>query len=89
MATAMALDVGASNASRMVGPTVGGLLLAGIGIEGAFLLSAVLYLAAIAATLAVRTRLAPSPGAGAVLGPHLGSGRRSSSPTSGLPRPWS
>ena len=68
MATAMAFDVGASNASRMVGPTVGGLLLAGIGIEGAFLLSAVLYLTAIAATLAVRTRLAPSPGAGAVLG---------------------
>ena len=68
MATAMAFDVGASNASRMVGPTVGGLLLAGIGIEGAFLLSAVLYLTAIAAMLAVRTRLAPSPGAGAVLG---------------------
>jgi MFS family permease len=68
MATAMAFDVGASNASRMIGPTVGGLLLAGIGIEGAFLLSAVLYLTAIAATLAVRTRLAPSPGAGAVLG---------------------
>jgi len=68
MATAMAFDVGASNASRMVGPTVGGLLLAGIGIEGAFMLSAVLYLTAIAATLAVRTRLAPSPGAGAVLG---------------------
>jgi MFS family permease len=68
MATAMAFDVGASNASRMIGPTVGGLLLAGIGIEGAFLLSAVLYLTAIATTLAVRTRLAPSPGAGAVLG---------------------
>ena len=68
MATAMALDVGAGNASRMVGPTVGGLLLAGIGIEGAFLLSAVLYLAAIAATLAVRSRLPPSPGAGAILG---------------------
>jgi MFS family permease len=68
MATAMAFDVGASNASRMVGPTVGGLLLASIGLEGAFTLSAVLYLTAIAATLAVRTRLAPSPGAGAVLG---------------------
>jgi MFS family permease len=68
MATAMALDVGAGNASRMVGPTVGGLLLAGIGIEGAFLLSAILYLAAIAATLAVRSRLPPSPGAGAILG---------------------
>ncbi|HEY4170735.1 MAG TPA: MFS transporter [Reyranella sp.] len=68
MATAMAFDVGASNASRMVGPTVGGLLLAGIGLSGAFLLSAVLYLTAIAATIAVRTRLAPSPGAGAMLG---------------------
>ena len=68
MATAMALDVGAGNASRMVGPTVGGLLLVGIGIEGAFLLSALLYLAAIAATLAVRSRLPPSPGADAILG---------------------
>jgi hypothetical protein len=28
MGTAMSLDVGAANASRMVGPTVGGLLLA-------------------------------------------------------------
>jgi MFS family permease len=68
MATAMALDVGAANASRMIGPTAGGLLLAGIGIEGAFLLNAILYLTAIAATLAVRSRLPPSPGAGAILG---------------------
>ncbi len=68
MALAMAFDVGASNASRMVGPTVGGLLLAGIGLSGAFLLSAGLYLVAVAATLAVRTKLAPTPGAGAVLG---------------------
>ncbi len=68
MGTAMALDVGASNASRMVGPTVGGFLLAGIGIEGALLLSALLYATAIAATLAVRSRIAPTPGAGAVLG---------------------
>jgi MFS family permease len=66
MATAMAFDVGAGNASRMVGPTVGGLLLAGIGIEGAFLLSALLYGTAIAATLAVQSRLAPTPGAQAV-----------------------
>jgi MFS family permease len=68
MALAMAFDVGAGNASRMVGPTVGGLLLAGVGLEGTFLLSAGLYLVAVAATLAVRTRLAPTPGAGAVLG---------------------
>ena len=67
MATAMALDVGAGNASRMVGPTVGGLLLAGVGIEGAFALSVLIYATAIAATLLVRTRIAASPGAGAVL----------------------
>src|SRR5262252_8391291 len=34
MGTAMALDVVGSNASRMVGPTLGGLLLAGVGIGG-------------------------------------------------------
>jgi MFS family permease len=57
MGTGMALDVGAGNASRMVGPTVGGFLLAGVGIEGAFLLGALLY----------ATAIPPSPGAGAVL----------------------
>jgi MFS family permease len=67
MATAMALDVGASNASRMVGPTIGGLLLAGVGIEGAFLLSVLMYATAIAATILVRTRIPASAGAGAVL----------------------
>src|SRR4051794_31789392 len=56
MATAMALDVGAGNASRMVGPAAGGLLLAGVGIEGAFLLSVLLYASAVVATLLVRSR---------------------------------
>jgi predicted MFS family arabinose efflux permease len=67
MATAMALDIVASNASRMVGPALGGFLLAGTGIEGAFLCGAVMYTLAIGATLAVRTRIAPAAGAGAVL----------------------
>jgi len=67
MGMAMAFDVGASNAARMVGPTVGGLLLVGIGIEGALLLGAALYAVAIVATLAVRSRFAVSPEAGAVL----------------------
>lgn len=67
MATAMALDVGAANSSRMVGPTVGGLLLAGIGIEGAFVLSVAMYVTAIAATLMVRKHMPAAPGAGAVL----------------------
>lgn len=67
MGIAMAFDVGAGNAARMVGPTVGGLLLVGIGIEGALLLGAALYALAIAATLAVRSRFAVAPEAGAVL----------------------
>ncbi len=67
MATAMALDVGAANASRMVGPAAGGLLLAGMGIEGAFGLSVLLYASAVAATLMVRSRMPQLPGAGAVL----------------------
>jgi MFS family permease len=67
MATAMAFDVGGLNSSRMVGPTVGGLLMVGIGIDGTFVMNGVMYLAAIALTLAVRTRLPAAPGAGAVL----------------------
>jgi len=67
MATAMAFDVGAANASRVVGPTVGGLLLAGVGIEGAFALGVLMYATAVAATLLVRARIPSAPGAGAVL----------------------
>lgn len=64
MGMAMSLDVGASNASRMVGPTVGGLLLVAIGIEGAFALSVLMYATAITAGLAVRTRIPASHGGG-------------------------
>ncbi len=67
MASAVAFDVGGLNASRMVGPTVGGLLLVGVGIDGTFVMNAAMYLAAIALTLAVRTRMPATPGAGAVL----------------------
>ena len=41
MGRAMSIDVGANNASRMLGPTIGGLLLAGTGIAGAFTVSVV------------------------------------------------
>ncbi len=54
MGSAMSIDVGANNASRMVGPTIGGLLLAGMGIQGVFTLSVVLY--AIAGVAACRVR---------------------------------
>ena len=56
MSQAMSIDVGSNNASRMLGPTVGGLLLAGVGIQGAFLLSVGLYLFAVLAAFGVRYR---------------------------------
>ena len=67
MGTAMSLDVGANNASRMIGPTVGGFLLAGIGIQGAFILSVLMYATALYAALTIRSRIPRAPGAGAVL----------------------
>ena len=68
MGAAMSIDVGANNASRMLGPTIGGLLLAGVGISGAFTVSVVCYAVALVAAARVRHRnsLAPA-GDGAVL----------------------
>lgn len=54
MGNAMALDVGASNASRLAGPGVGGVLLAHFGMAAVFGLTAVLYLVALAAVLRLR-----------------------------------
>ena len=51
----MSVDVGANNASRMIGPTIGGLLLA-VGIAGVFTLSVVLYTIALVAACRVRYR---------------------------------
>jgi MFS family permease len=54
MSAAMSIDVGANNASRMLGPTIGGILLATLGIGGAFTVSVTGYL--IAAIIALRVR---------------------------------
>ena len=66
MSAAMSIDVGANNASRMLGPIVGGILLATLGIGGAFVVSVAGYLVAVAVVLRVRHRntAAPSSGAG-------------------------
>jgi len=53
---AMSLDIGAGNAARMVGPALGGALLATVGIEGAFALGAILYVPAIAAAWRISYR---------------------------------
>jgi MFS family permease len=67
MSTAMSLDVGANNASRMVGPTIGGLLLAGVGIGGVFMLSVMLYTFALYAAFRVRYRNSVLIGSSSVL----------------------
>ena len=51
MGVAMSLDVATSNGSRVLGPMLGGTLLAAIGLDGAFLLSVAIYLPALVATL--------------------------------------
>jgi MFS family permease len=68
MGAAMSIDVGANNASRMLGPTVGGLLLANVGISGALTVSVLCYATALVAAIGVTHRNAPMPvGSGAVL----------------------
>jgi MFS family permease len=66
MSAAMSIDVGANNASRMLGPTIGGVLLATFGIGGAFAVSVACYLLALAAALRVchRNPVRPSAAGG-------------------------
>lgn len=56
MSAAMSIDVGANNASQIVGPTIGGVLLATVGIGGAFTVSVLCYLVAVAAALRLSYR---------------------------------
>ena len=59
MGNAMALDVGASNATRLAGPGIGGLLITHAGMTAVFGLVAALYLVALLAVLRVRDRRVP------------------------------
>jgi MFS family permease len=65
MSAAMSIDVGANNASRVLGPTVGGILLATLGIGGAFAVSVAGYLAATVIALRVRHRNPAGPSSAA------------------------
>ena len=64
MGAAMSVDVGTNNASRLLGPTLGGAILAGAGIGGAFWAGVALYAAALVAALALRARAPPRPPSG-------------------------
>jgi MFS family permease len=61
MSAAMSLDVGANNASRMLGPTLGGVLLATFGIGGAFAVSVACYVVAVAAAMRIHHRNSVRP----------------------------
>jgi MFS family permease len=61
MGVAMSVDVATSNGSRVLGPTLGGALLATVGLDGAFLLSVVIYAPAVVAVLRL-PRTPPAPG---------------------------
>ena len=67
MSLAMSLDVGASNASRMVGPVIGGILLAGAGLQGVLCLSTLMYCAALLTVLTVRAHAVHTTQPGPVL----------------------
>jgi MFS family permease len=56
MSTAMSVDVAANNGSRMLGPAIGGFVLAVAGIAGVFTLGVVLYSTALVAVLGLHER---------------------------------
>jgi MFS family permease len=56
MGTAMSLDVAANNGSRMLGPAIGGIVLATGGLSGVFALSVVLYATALLVLLRLQRR---------------------------------
>ena len=71
MGAAMAVDVGANNASRMLGPTIGGLVLSTIGIAGAFSISVACYALAVIAAFRVRHRNSVAPSKSGAVFAHV------------------
>lgn len=67
MGSAMSLDVGASNASRMFGPSLAGFLLVHGGVAGAFWFSLVLYAGALFAAWTLTYRNPERGGGGPIL----------------------
>jgi predicted MFS family arabinose efflux permease len=74
MGEAMSFDVGSNNASRMLGPTISGLLFAAVGIEGSFVVSVALYLLALFAAVTLRYRSPPVAATGEGVLARMGEG---------------
>jgi MFS family permease len=60
MGSAMSLDAGTNNASRVLGPTLSGLLLAQFGVASVFWLGVILYAAGLVAALRIRAHAGPA-----------------------------
>jgi predicted MFS family arabinose efflux permease len=64
LSQAMSADVGSNNASRMLGPTLSGIIFASVGIGGTFVISVLLYLVALYAAVTLRYRSGVQPANG-------------------------
>jgi MFS family permease len=67
LSRAMALESATSNATRMLGPALGGVLIQTVGLWGIYALGALLYLACVALVLPVAYRSAGAAGTGTSL----------------------
>ena len=73
---AVALNSAAFNLARIVGPAVGGLLLARAGVAPAYFINGAAFLVVIATLLLVRVRGAPQPRSAAGIGAEIRAGLR-------------
>jgi MFS family permease len=76
LSRAMALEAATSNATRMVGPALGGVLIATLGLSGVYALGAVLYLVCVVLVLPIDYRGGGPASAGASLLTMLSEGWR-------------
>jgi predicted MFS family arabinose efflux permease len=74
--SAIALNSAAFNAARIVGPAVGGLLIARAGVAPAYFMNGFAFLVVITTLLLIRTRGAPLPRAAATIGQEIREGLR-------------
>jgi predicted MFS family arabinose efflux permease len=71
---AVALNSAAFNAARIVGPAIGGLLIARAGVAPAYLINGLAFVVVIATLLLVHARGAPMPRAGRSIAAEIGEG---------------
>jgi predicted MFS family arabinose efflux permease len=76
VSSAISLNSACFNAARIVGPSIGGLVIARYGVAPAFLMNAVGFVIAIAMMSTLRSRGLPQPGSGGSVGQEILAGLR-------------